>query len=110
VLIVPFLAELWLECAAILLIWLVVPVLLVAKQKIGAAAVMSVVVSIVWIAVSIILFNESGRARWAMRDGQTWISLLWLTSAVGTMSSIALSSVLLIAHKHMQINNVKVTK
>lgn len=102
--IVPFLAELWLECALILLVWLVIPVILVAKRKIGTAAIMSALVSIVWLVVSVGLFSESRRELWAMRDGQVWASLLWLASAVGALSSIALSGVLLIARKHMEMN------
>jgi hypothetical protein len=84
----------------------VVPVALVAKRKFGAASVVSVLVSIVWVVVSAGLFEASGRTRWAIRDGQTLVSLLWLASAVGALGSIAFSTVLLITRRHIQMNKV----
>jgi len=108
VLVLPFLAELWLWSAAVLMVWLVIPVVLVARGRIGAAAILSVAVSIAWIAASVVLFSASDRVRWAVRDGQTWVSLLWLASAVGALGSIAFSSVLLMMRKHL--HKIKVAK
>lgn len=95
----PFLQELWLETAIVLSVWILLPVWLVSRGKIGSATMVVLAVSAIWILLSIGLYDWSKNPHSPKREGQTWVSLFWLAATIGALSSTASATMLLLIYR-----------